>query len=976
MVYYILIIYIISYQYNIMENRNSRQAYTIGKDALNKMFNKSIIIYGMTPIGISIARMVIQNGAKHISLYDTNTLITHNDLRSFFIKESELGTNKKDVLLDRLKKLNPHVDISYINEELTLDKLKKTFYDVAIFCDKNMFDLIPYNELCRKNKTKFISANSFGLFGGVFCDFGDNFTTNDPNGNELSTGFIIKFYDSLTIKNHEYKNVIEIDKSKIHTLYKNDTIKIIINGKIKKKIYVIDNVINSYMLSLQECDIFNANKNITNTEFIQYREPINIKHSSLYQCITNINTNLEMTNMTDFDRPSHLFTIHKVIDMCQYDISNEDNIWDEEYTKKMINKVHVINPSISENLIRKLIYTLKGNLPMIDSIISGFASNEALKACSEKFTPFNQFFYKDEIELFPLPLKIKININNYLPSKHKKHKKHNKYDGMIIVLGYDNVKKLRNSTIFIIGAGAIGCELIMNLSLMGIKKMIITDVDTIEQSNLNRQALFDDNDIGKFKSEIAVKKGREMNNDIEYDARKNFISHETENIYNDEFYNELTCIFPAVDNIDARKYIDLQCVKYHIPMIDAGTQGTSCSVQPIIPLITDNYSSIEDSKNEEYPMCTIKNFPYKPEHLVQWSKNILLEHLGKLINSSEIKPTFENSIKHLYEIWEFYFVKQIKKIIKENPKNSVDSDGNMFWSGVKRFPQYTKFDVNNELHINFIIYGSIIHARINGCSDLDIIKKYKIDKYKNIIKNIIKSKSKSKFKLQNINNTDINSIIFEKDDDSNYHVDFITCCTNMRAFNYNMSNIDRFIVKKIAGKIIPAINTTTTVVSGLACVEFCKYKLNISQNIEQYYSTFCEMARNSLQQFQPNIPNNINIRGKNYNMWTIDSINNKMTLIELLEKYDDVVMINGKNTCKTEVIDIFTSNGSIYDKINNYNYSDNDSDSNSDSDEYYETTLLNLLKKNGDDINNDIHINIILCNKELDNDPISIHVMC
>ena len=63
---------------------------------------------------------------------------------------------------------------------------------------------------------------------------------------------------------------------------------------------------------------------------------------------------------------------------------------------------------------------------------------------------------------------------------------------------------------------------------------------------------------------------------------------------------------------------------------------------------------------------------------------------------------------------------------------------------------------------------------------------------------------------------------FEKDDDSNFHMDFVVAASNLRAANYQIAPADRNKSKLIAGKILPAIATTTSVVSGLACLELLK----------------------------------------------------------------------------------------------------------------------------------------------------------
>merc|ERR1719265_1995361 len=64
---------------------------------------------------------------------------------------------------------------------------------------------------------------------------------------------------------------------------------------------------------------------------------------------------------------------------------------------------------------------------------------------------------------------------------------------------------------------------------------------------------------------------------------------------------------------------------------------------------------------------------------------------------------------------------------------------------------------------------------------------------------------------------------FEKDDDSNFHIDFINACANLRATNYEIKNCDKQKTKMIAGKIIPAIATTTAMITGAVTAEIYKF---------------------------------------------------------------------------------------------------------------------------------------------------------
>jgi ubiquitin-activating enzyme E1 len=123
-------------------------------------------------------------------------------------------------------------------------------------------------------------------------------------------------------------------------------------------------------------------------------------------------------------------------------------------------------------------------------------------------------------------------------------------------------------------------------------KLIITDMDTIEKSNLNRQFLFRPWDVQKLKSDTAAAACRSMNPDINIESHQNRVGTETEDIYGDEFFESIDGVANALDNVQARLYMDNRCVFYCKPLLESGTLGTKGNTQVCLNPTTPSHHTL------------------------------------------------------------------------------------------------------------------------------------------------------------------------------------------------------------------------------------------------------------------------------------------------------------------------------------------------------------------------------------------------
>jgi ubiquitin-activating enzyme E1 len=125
------------------------------------------------------------------------------------------------------------------------------------------------------------------------------------------------------------------------------------------------------------------------------------------------------------------------------------------------------------------------------------------------------------------------------------------------------------------------------------------------------------------------------------------VAPETEEVFDDEFWENLQGVTNALDNVQARLYVDEKCVYYRKPLLESGTLGTKGNVQVVVPLLTESYGSTRDPPEKEIPICTLKNFPSAIEHCCQWARDIFEGMFNKVPSDVNAYLTKSDYLKEL-----------------------------------------------------------------------------------------------------------------------------------------------------------------------------------------------------------------------------------------------------------------------------------------------------------------------------------------
>jgi ubiquitin-activating enzyme E1 len=1026
----------------------SRQLYVFGIAAMARMMHSNVLVSGLSGLGLEICKNVILAGVKSFYIHDPSP-VTFNDLSSHFyanasdIKHSSsengpVSTTRAEAAFTKLKELNDLTPVQiFENKTLVCDDSGIGMFTVVVIVDGQEEDLKRISSFCHQKGICFVATGSYGLYGYAFSDFGEQFTVSDNNGENPKTGIVCGIEFETNLKN---TIVIETDKDSRHGLSENDWVRLSgfgyahFENSLGAKTYQVQPIVrivtegNRPPRKIRDQTMFrltldnvhfqelknHCDRGSKSGYWTEAKQPTSVCHTSFCESFYNDamdDSKMVITDYSDVQKPKKLAAYLRALLAFQKSgqghLPRPGNVSDAkvvvEHALNIFRKsIKGLEPKEFHQLIdstEQLLMTLtlgsRGSLNPMAALFGGVVGQEVIKACSGKYMPLNQWLHFDSAASLP---RLWSREEGAPLEEADVQPLGCRYDGQVVVFGRSFQQRLNNASIFLVGAGALGCEYLKNFAMTGLGtreiidennksngRVVVTDMDTVEISNLNRQFLFRDKNIGEMKSVAAAAAARTMNPSLNFEGlggnsgvRTTKVAPETESTFNDDFWDSIDVVVNALDNVDARKYVDSRCRFYKKPLLESGTLGTKANVQPIVPHVTQGYSEgPEDQDEGDIPVCTLKSFPYLIEHTLAWAqdkfytefvqkptqalqylnqgKDLYLEEIERSSPNSKLKylryiesmrgrnapATIEDCVRWARLLFEDCFKNTIEQLLVIYPKDKVVGGESVdkptkFWNGRKKCPIPIRFDSSNPLHIDFIKASAYLRANIfcltqSNDEAIDIFDALDLETILASVEVPEFSPNKSlkvasseqeakefggKAVIEDVQESDLAKLYsellasiedvslenrkeckytideFEKDDDSNFHMSFVTATSNIRATSYGIPQADKMRSTQIVGRIIPAVATTTALATGAAMFELYKLFFNAKKekeckNIEAFRSSNFNLAINLFCQFEPAKPERLEFCGKEFTSWDAIETEKDMTLEEFRNWFEE-----------------------------------------------------------------------------------------
>ena len=210
---------------------------------------------------------------------------------------------------------------------------------------------------------------------------------------------------------------------------------------------------------------------------------------------------------------------------------------------------------------------------------------------------------------------------------------------MLEEIGYQGQLKLKQSRVCVVGVGGLGNPITARLAAMGVGKIRIIDRDVIELSNLHRQTMFNEDDVGQVKVETAAKKLRKLNPDIIIEELPISINDYTAL----DAVDGCDVVIDALDSVNARYSLNKACIEKKIPFVTGAAVGVTGQSFTILPNESACYHCLFPALDEDsMPTCSIEGVH---PSILSIISGIEVSEAVKIITGKE--PSLKDKVLHV-----------------------------------------------------------------------------------------------------------------------------------------------------------------------------------------------------------------------------------------------------------------------------------------------------------------------------------------
>lgn len=435
--------------------------------------------------------------------------------------------------------------------------------------------------------------------------------------------------------------------------------------------------------------------------------------------------------------------------------------------------------------------------------------------------------------------------------------------GLDAIYGAGAWEKVRKARVLVVGAGGVGCEVMKNLACSGVSHVTVVDLDTIDVSNLNRQFLFRREHVGDSKAEVAARVVQRM---VEGCEVVGVVGNVKESRFSVDWFKDFTVVCNALDNLEARRYVNRMCLAAGVVLIESGSTGYNgqCTV---IGKGKECYDCQPDkSTTKSYAVCTIRSTPDKPVHCIVWAKYLWelvfgADDDGNVLKDLDATASMAGAVEPLEEK-ENGLVAETdgekggdEEETGDTPKASAVPLGIRYIEGEKAgvfaarvCERVFKDDIEKQVAMTDLwkereppVPYDVMAAVGEHVTDMG-----KINLHEQRVWSQSESAGIFKAALMHVvetRPTEIGTLSFDKDDDD--ALAFVVAASNLRAAAYGVPLQSPFAVKGIAGNIIHAIATTNAVVGGMSVLQALRIIVNEGDMKDSKTSYVSRVARGS-----------------------------------------------------------------------------------------------------------------------------------